>query len=312
MFDSPAIPARRPTGALGPLPQYAFFRWGRATLLVIGVIVALVILLLAALVGILLVPTHRPPSNPVTAPVAAVQPYYLALGDSLAFGFQPNFDWDQSYAAQWWAELQTHGSRNYANYACSGETTREFISGGCPFVKLRHSYYGGSQLDAALMFIHDHPGQVGPVSLDIGADDMLPDVNEGTCTIDQNKWNADLARVDHDLTGTILPKLTSTLKDSSGKVTGQLVMMNYYDPFHNKCPNATHNIQQLNQHLADDAKQFNVPIADVFQAFGGTQTPNPHLCDYTWMCHSGEQQSIHPTTQGYKVIAQTFENVTGY
>lgn len=256
MFNSPIISARRPIGALGPLPQFDYFRWGRATVIALGALLALLVLLvlgLAAFIGILLVPTHRAPSSPVTAPVAAVKPYYLALGDSLAFGFQPNLDWDQGYAYQWWTELQTHGSRHYANYGCSGETTHEFISGGCPFIKLQHSYYSGSQLDAALSFIHDHAGQVGPVSLDIGADDMLPDVNTGDCTIDQNKWNGDLARVDSDLTGTILPKLTSALKDSSGKVTGQLVLMNYYDPFHNKCPNATNHIQQLNQHLANDA-----------------------------------------------------------
>jgi hypothetical protein len=175
MFDSPVISARHPAGACGPLPRDTVFRWGRTVLIVVGVTILLVILLLAALIGILLVPTHRAPAHPVTAPVAAVKPYYLAPGDSLAFGFQPNFDWDHGYAAQWWTDLQTHGSRNYATHGCSGETTHEFISGGCPFTKLRHSYSGGSQLDAAVTFINDHAGQLGPVSLDIGADDMLPD-----------------------------------------------------------------------------------------------------------------------------------------
>jgi lysophospholipase L1-like esterase len=137
-------------------------------------------------------------------------------------------------------------------------------------------------------------------------------VNEDTCTIDLNKWNGDLARVDQDLTGTILPKQASALKDAAGKATGQLVMLNYYDPDQNKCPSATHYIQQLNQQLANDAQRFGVPIADVFQAFGGAVSPNPNRCTDTWMCQGGLQHSIHPTTLGYKVIAQTLEKLTGY
>ena len=67
---------------------------------------------------------------------------------------------------------------------------------------------------------------------------------------------------------------------------------------------------QFNQHLANDAAQFGVPIVNVYQAFGGNVAPNPKICDYTWMCTV--LHSIHPNTTGYGIIAHAFESVTGY
>lgn len=235
--------------------------------------------------------------------------YYLALGDSLAFGYQPNLDWSHGYAPQWYSDLQHHGSKSFTNYGCNGETTNTFINGGCPYAYALHNYYIGAQLNAAVAFIKYHAGNVSPVSLDIGANDLLPDINGSTCTV-SSSWSTDLANVDSRLTGTILPKLVGALTNSSGVRTGDLVMMNYYDPYQNQCPSSLSYVQTLNQHLAADAAQFNVPISDVMTAFGGTTTPNPNICTYTWMC-SG-YHDIHATTTGYGVIAQAFEGRTGY
>ena len=39
--------------------------------------------------------------------------YYLALGDSLAFGYQPNLDWSHSYPTQWYnSDLSKKGSKS--------------------------------------------------------------------------------------------------------------------------------------------------------------------------------------------------------
>ena len=238
-----------------------------------------------------------------------VKNYYLALGDSLSFGYQPNLDWSHGYPAQWNTDLQKHGSKSFTNYGCNGETSATFINGGCPYAYALHNYYVGSQLNAALSFLSSHAGQVSPVSLDIGANDLLPDINSSTCVV-SSTWNTDLANVDSRLTGTILPKLVNALTDSTGNRTGDLVMMNYYNPYQNQCPNDLSYIQTLNQHLAADAAQFNVPISDVLTAFGGTTTPNPNICTYTWMCSIFKD--IHATTRGYNVIATTFEHGVGY
>jgi hypothetical protein len=86
-------------------------------------------------------------------------------------------------------------------------------------------------------------------------------------------------------------------------------MMNYYDPYQNICPQDVPYIQTFNQHLANDANGFGI-IVDVFAAFGGASIPNVHICSYTWMCSIFHD--IHATSTGYSVIANTFEQGTGY
>jgi hypothetical protein len=56
--------------------------------------------------------------------------YYLALGDSLAEGFQPNGDLTHGYADQLSAALKADDpSLRLENLACGGETTSSMISG---------------------------------------------------------------------------------------------------------------------------------------------------------------------------------------
>jgi lysophospholipase L1-like esterase len=230
--------------------------------------------------------------------------YYLGLGDSLAFGYQPDLDWSHGYVDQWYTNLKNHGSKSNVNLSCPGETSTSFINGGCP-TGLSHTLYFGPQLHATVSFIKAHPGQVSPVSLDIGANDILPDINTSTCAI-SSTWQTDVAKVDANLTNTILPQLVAALT-VNGARTGDLVMMNYYDPHQNDCPNTVPYLQSFNQHLASDAARFGVPIADVFTAFGGPNVPNWNIYNDTWM-----PLDIHATTTGYGVIAGAFEQVTGY
>ena len=295
----PSVPGTAPGGKTGELMAH---RMDRSRLLAC---VALLTLLLAGLVGLL-----RPASTEAAATLVGPKAYYLALGDSLAFGYQPNWDWSNGYADDWYATLRSRGTTSYTNYGCPGETSSTFINGGCPYSYLRHTKYSGAQLPAAVSFIKAHPGQVSPVSLDIGANDLLGDINESTCAV-SSTWNADLQRLDSNLTQTILPQLVAALTAGNTR-TGDLVMMNYYNPYQNTCPNSPTYIAQLNAHLAVDAAQFNVPLADVFTAFGGSNAP---ICNYTWMCSS--YNDIHATGgrsgepgNGYAVIANAFQSAT--
>src|SRR5579859_2845936 len=263
---------------------------------------------LALIVGMFFAPSAFA-ARPRSSTLAGPKTYYLALGDSLAFGYQPNLDFSHSYPQQWYSSnLSKKHVKSYTNLGCNGETSYTFINGGCPYAYLLHTYYLGSQLNAAVSFIKSHAGQVSPVSLDIGANDLLPDINPSTCSISSN-WSTDLANLDTRLTGTILPQLTAALT-VNGTRSGDLVMMNYYDPYQNICPNSLAYVQTLNSHLANDAAQFNVPVSDVYTAFGGSTTPNPNICTDTWMCSI--YRNIHATTTGYGVIANTFATTTGY
>jgi lysophospholipase L1-like esterase len=233
--------------------------------------------------------------------------YYLALGDSLAFGLQPDLNFNHGYVDDFFSNLKGHGVKNLSNMGCPGETSRTFIHGGCPYAFMHKYFYLGPQLNAAVNYLHSHAGQVSPVTLDIGGNDLLGDINTSNCTVSSN-FDTDLANLDSNLTGTILPQLKSALT-VNGKLTGDLVMMNYYDPYQNICPNKVSYIQKFNKHLANDIKGFGI-IVDVFTAFGGSGTPNPNICNDTWMC--SVFKNIHATSKGYSVIASTFENVAGY
>lgn len=233
---------------------------------------------------------------------------YLALGDSLAFGFQPDLNFDSGYADDFYSNLKGHGVQHLANMACPGETSVTFLNGKCPYPYLRKYPYIGSQLNAAVDYIKYYAGQVSPVTLDIGANDVNRDINPNNCTINQQGFEADLATLDTNLTQVILPALKQALT-INGQMTGDIVMMNYYDPYQNICPNTIPGTEEVNAHLATDVNGFGT-IVDVFTAFGGPNVPNHNICSYTWMCSIFTD--IHATTRGYRVIANTFENGYGY
>ena len=116
-------------------------------------------LMVALVVSLFLTPSvvHAAPAS--TSPLVGPKSYYLALGDSLAFGYQPNFSFSHSYPAQWYSNnLSKHNVKSYTNYGCNGETSATFVNGGCPYSYLLHNYYAGSQLNAAVKFIKAHPG----------------------------------------------------------------------------------------------------------------------------------------------------------
>jgi lysophospholipase L1-like esterase len=261
----------------------------------------LLLLLLAA------VPIVRASSDMNSKSRPNAKPYYVALGDSLAFGYQPNHNINQGYVDDFFHEAQPHGMTTLANFACPYETSTSMIHGGCPYswyVKYGHS---GSQLDGAVSYITAHSGQVGTVTLDIGATDVVPDFS-ANCTVNSAKFNAHLAALDTNLKQTIMPKLHAAMT-VNGKMTGNLLVMNYYNPYQNICPKLQPFIQTLNQHLAKDIGNLGTMV-DVFAAFGGTKTPNPAICANTWICSSSKD--VHPTVQGYQVIANAFERAAGY
>ncbi len=230
--------------------------------------------------------------------------HYLALGDSLAFGYQPDGDYTHGYVAAFYADLATHGVQDVTDLGCPDETSTTMIYGGCPYAPPGTP----PQLTAALAYLYAHPGTVSPVTLDIGANDLLSDANYSTCTVNQPKFNQDLRTLDLNLRHVILPSLHAALT-VHGRVTGALLMMNYYDVTQNICPKLLKYTLILNAHLESDLQDYG-KLVNVFHAFGGAKTPNPNLCTYTWICSS--YQNIHPTTLGYSVIAQAFEHAARY
>ena len=143
-------------------------------------------------------------SGPATShAVATPATYYLALGDSLSQGVQPDaagtsVETGQGYADQLYAMLRpSQPTLQLVKLGCPGETTATMIHGG-----ICH-YPGGSQLAAAVAFLTAHRGHVRLVTIDIGAND--PE--------DCGSW-ANLRTVMHCV-GTNFPDAVSNLDASS-------------------------------------------------------------------------------------------------
>jgi lysophospholipase L1-like esterase len=277
------------------------------------------VVLVLALVGIdaLVLAQHNPNS------VLKQPHYYLALGDSLTFGYQPDLNFTDGFADKVYAQLHPASVTQEINFACAGETTTSMIQGGCIARFAHHGSYTGAQLDAALEFIRAHPGEVSPITLEIGANDILPDWQSNTC-MPTATATADLATMDANLTTTILPELTQALNIGGSKLVraGGLVMLNYYNPFAQECKNSAPFVHTFNEHLAADAAKFQVPIVDIYAAFGGDAAMATNVCagptdaqgvhhPYTWIC-TAPYFDLHPTTVGYSVMATAVEVAVGY
>lgn len=268
--------------------------------------------------------------------------YYLALGDSLAFGYQPAtfLSWNKGYANDWFnSTLKHRGTQTLVNLACIGESTTTFIHGECP-VNIHKVPYKTDQLDTALSFIKSHPNQVSPVTIDIGGNDVLAGLTPSTCAVTNTEAISSIAATFDTNYKYILSRLKQALTvtvDGQPHMTGDLFTMNYFDPYQNRCaanPLAFQLFTTFNQHLEADAQEVGVPLADVFTAFGGagnadninpniTGSPDgscpsklrPSPTAYTWICTTFSpipQANIHPTTLGYQHMTDALEAIARY
>jgi lysophospholipase L1-like esterase len=224
--------------------------------------------------------------------------YYLALGDSLAYGYQPDFNWDDGYNDDFYAYLQsTDGNLSITNYACPGETSVSFLTNTCPFKFLVKNWYWPSQMQAALNFIAAHPGQVSPVTLDMGANDLLSCFSNGN--INQSCAQQAFTNVEQNLP-IIYSNLVSALHGQ-----GDLLIMDYYDPYISQYPSTIPYVEQLNQIIQTDAARYGIPVVDIYPQFtSGT------ICSYTWICSIFND--VHCNDTGYSVIAGDFEQLYPY
>ena len=89
--------------------------------------------------------------------------FYLALGTSLAVGFQPNRgETSKGYVDVLWRRMaQQIPGLSLKNVGCPGETSSSMITGTHQHCR----YPQGSQLDAAVAFLQAHPGQVAFITL---------------------------------------------------------------------------------------------------------------------------------------------------
>ena len=256
---------------------------------------------------------HAPPAS-----------YYLALGDSLSQGVQPNatgtsVKTPDGYASQLYAVLRRRvpGLR-LIDLGCPGETTATMIHGGTC------SYGGRSQLAAAVSFLRVHRSHVSLITLDIGANDPNPCVMHPSLL----KVMPCLGKAAMG-TSANLTTIMTALRPAAGHT--RIIGMNYYLPELAEWRNgfageALARVAELaavgyNDLLTRIYQRSGARIADVFGAFHTTDFANDvtvpgygrlprnvaAICQWTWQCAAPPRgPNQHANQAGYAVIARAF------
>ena len=250
--------------------------------------------------------------------------YYLALGDSLAAGFQPGKGETPGYVGMLWRSVRKEqiSSLELRNVGCSGETSASLITGN-------HSpchYAAGSQLNAAVDFLEAHVGEVAFVTIDIGANDIVSrcfgpsGLIPTSCATDLRPGLKHRVRAIVDALAAAAPGVP-------------IVGMTYYDPFlglWGLIPGGralAHADQRawtvFNDALTSTYGHAGATVADVAATFriddfdhtvvvpGRGRVPvNVALaCRWTWFCSARHTFDVHANRTGYRKIATTFHRV---
>jgi len=250
------------------------------------------------------------------APGARAAHYYLALGDSLAAGFQaPPVKPHAGYVDGLYARaLRRQRDLRLANVACLGATSATLMSGDLC------SATAGPQLQRAVRFLRRHRGKVSLVTIDIGGNDIGAACGTGLSVTVQ------CARSALVTTGTNVSKIAHDLRAAAGRQT-PIVAMNYYDPglafwlqpsSRAVVPETLSIVDTLNRTLAHAYRSADVAMADVATAFashdlrhttalaghGRVPVAVANICRYTGACLT--PQNNHGTALGYRVITRAF------
>ena len=240
--------------------------------------------------------------------------WYVAMGDSLAAGFQAGEGDDKTggYAGGvLWGLQQQEPRTRLKNFGCTGEDTTSIRSGSLC------SYPQGSQLAAATAFLRAHRGDIALITIDLGFNDLR------TCltgsSVDPSCFEPAMRDMGHRLTG-VLQQVRKAAPSA------RIVVLNYYNPFlawwltgdsGQRLARQSAALQDaLNTQIGRAARQVGAPVADVARAFdsadfdtkvsttGHGRVPRnvARVCAWTRMCHL---QDLHASDAGYAVMAQT-------
>jgi lysophospholipase L1-like esterase len=260
-------------------------------------------------------------SSPPAAKPPPPSSYYLALGDSLSQGVQPDaagasVETGQGYPDLVYATLlASHPALRLVRLGCPGETTQTMMHGG-----ICH-YSAGSQLAAATAFLRAHRGHVFLVTIDIGANDLedcgnQPGITQlASCIGQLPKATANVAAI------------LASLRAAAGPGV-RIAGMNYYLPAlaewrSGLLGRATAELSEKFAVAYDDLLkraygQAGITVANVFGAFETTNFGDPvtvpgigsvprnvaRICQWTWECAPPPRgPNQHANAAGYRVIA---------
>jgi lysophospholipase L1-like esterase len=253
-----------------------------------------------------------------TAQFTPPRRYYLALGDSIAFGYQawkaraglPAAAFDTGYVDIFAERLrQIQPDLTVVNYSCPGETTNSFITGPCAWSSHGgelHNAFSGAQLDAAVAFLNAHRGQVSPITVTLWGNDVrefatsCPDL---TCVAQGAP--AFIARLTDNL-AVILNRLRVAAPDAEIIVTGS------WDSFLDSLEFADPLFQFLNGSMSATTTVVRARFADPFPIFNPQRDLNAEIeamCALTLLCSQGDS---HPSDAGYQALGNLVFEISDY
>jgi lysophospholipase L1-like esterase len=243
---------------------------------------------------------------------------YLALGDSLAAGYQPSGVVREGYADQLFQLEQARiPNLRLKNLGCPGETTSSISR-----ARRACAHPEGSQLDQAVAVLAG--GDVAFVTLQIGSNDTF------RC------FDFDAGAFDQACIDALLPKLTARLTSIVGTLRAAdpdvpIVGSNYIDPLlalwtaPGTSPDGVRAIADVwtatNDAIEATYAATGVPVADHASAFSSDDFDSvvhvhhwgdlplnvARICQWTYMCPDTYGHDPHPTSIGYAVLTQAWE-----
>jgi lysophospholipase L1-like esterase len=271
-----------------------------------------------------LMPALPASATPVTG--SAAYGTYLALGDSVAFGYVPPqavpapayFD-PRSFVG-YPEDVARALHLRLSNASCPGETTASFLVPGAPSNGCEnspdgspgyrtlyplHVRYRGTQMQYALKYLAVHRN-TRLVTINIGANDVFlcQETTADGCA-SQAEFRAVLQEIGANLT------VIYTLIRDVAHYHGLLVALTYYSISY-RDPVEVAGTEALNSVIASVTEKFGGQVADGFAAFEG-----PSLVAGGSACAAGllipvpppGTCNIHPSHAGHLLLAQAIEAV---
>lgn len=256
--------------------------------------------------------TSAAPNGSPTTSATGEGRLYVALGDSLAAGYQPGGAElrDTAYPALTASRLGGDGADlAVENLGCSGETTTSLVEGGTC------EYDAGSQLEQAERLLADRAGGVGLVTIDIGGNDLLRCVR-GAAEIDAACVTGGVRTVRENL-----PMILERLTDAAGSDVPVLVL-GYYNPWLaaqaldqpvDGLDEAARAYRDLSAAIEEAAQSAGATFVGLDDAFATTDTSPAEvngrtvpenaarICTLTNVCTLGD---IHLTDEGAATVAR--------
>jgi lysophospholipase L1-like esterase len=244
---------------------------------------------------------------------------YLALGDSVPFGFWGGSAADFSDAENFVGYPELVGEElglDVINASCPGETTASFLdataqSNGCENslqsdfgyrtafpLHVPYESADQSQLDFAVETLTDNE-DVELVTLQIGANDafICQQTTPGRCTAP-----ADLQALAQTLEANV-DRILSTLRGEGG-YDGQIVVVTYYALDYSGA--TAPSTQVLDSGIAAAAQANGAIVASGYDAFRPTATGSGGSSVDGGLVVPGD---VHPTEQGQRLLARAVEDV---